>query len=171
MCSSLISSDFVAFLYPHCSWGILLAWRLTSQDRIAEKTTRCGPVRWHFPINLDQNAILNGMNNGTAYANPDLGMEIQWKTLARQKADMGLHSHPIVLRRSTTKGSERSRQKNVSGKMKEMPHETKGKHREINIGKQRMWAWIRWKSLRLNKESRWEKAWNYCVEQKKVNRR
>ena len=48
------------------------------------------------PINLDQNAIFNGANNGAAYANPELGLEIQWNTLARQKADMGLHSHPII---------------------------------------------------------------------------
>ena len=72
----------------------------------------------NFVINLDQNAIFNAKNNDTAYANPDLGMEIQWMTLARQKTDIGLHSHPIVSRRSTTKGSVRFGQKNVSGERK-----------------------------------------------------
>ena len=38
------------------------------------------------------------------------------KTLARQKTDIGFQSHPIVWRRSTTKGSVQLRQKNVSGK-------------------------------------------------------
>ena len=79
----------------------------------------------HFAINLDQNAILNGKNNVTAYANPDLGIEIRLNKLARQKTDIGLHSHSIVSERSTTKGSERSRQKNVSGKMKRNARETK----------------------------------------------
>ena len=84
-------------------------------------------------LNLDQNAIFNGANNGTAYANPELGLEIQWNTLARQKEDMRLHSHPIVRRTSKTKGSKRSRQKNVSG---EMAHETKGKYlgEQKNVG-------------------------------------
>ena len=116
MCSPLVSCVFVVFPQPHCSWGLLLAWRFTFQDCLAKTRTRCGPARWHFPINLDQNAILNGMNNGTPYANPELDLNIQWKTLARQKADIGLHPHPIVWRRSTTKGSERLRQKNVGVK-------------------------------------------------------
>ena len=130
MCSPLVSCVFVVFPQPHCSWGLLLAWRFTFQDCLAKTRTRCGPARWHFPINLDQNAILNGMNNGTPYANPELDLNIQWKTLARQKADIGLHPHPIVWRRSTTKGSERLRQKNAGGKMKE----------KIS-GYKRMWAW------------------------------
>ena len=111
---------FPAFLSFSCSsWGLLVAWTITSQDCIAEKPTRGGPARRHFFKNIDQNAILNGKNNGTAYANPELGLGIQWKILARQKAGIGLHSHPIVWGSSTTKSRERLRQKNVSGKMKQ----------------------------------------------------
>ena len=98
---------FAVSLQFHCSRGRLLAWRITFQDCIAEKPTHFSPGRRHFPISLDQNAIFNGKNNDTTHANQNLGREIQWKTLARQKADMELHSHPIVRRRSTTKGSER----------------------------------------------------------------
>ena len=64
------------FLQLHCSWGLLLAWRITFQDCIAEKPTHCGPARRHFPTSLDQNAIFNGKNNGTTYANQNLGMKI-----------------------------------------------------------------------------------------------
>ena len=38
---------------------------------------------------------------------------------------------------STTKGSKRLRQKNVSGKIKKKAHETKGKHKEICLGKEK----------------------------------
>ena len=88
------------------------------------------------PINLDQNAIFNGANNGAAYANPELGLEIQWNTLARQKEDMRLHSHPIVWRTSTTKGSKRSRQRMWAAKWNEMAHETKDKYlrEQKNVG-------------------------------------
>ena len=115
VCSPLVSCVSVVL---HCSWGLLLAWIITFQDCIAETLTHRGPERRHFPVNLDQNAIFSAKNNCTAYANPELGLEIQLKILARQKADVPLHSHPIVWRRSTTKGSDRSRQKNVSGEMK-----------------------------------------------------
>ena len=65
-------------------------------------------------------SILTGMpsSTGRTYANPSCAWKYNEKTLARQKTDMGLHWHPIVWRRSTTKGSERSKQKNVSGEMK-----------------------------------------------------
>ena len=116
MCLPLVSGVFVVLLQPHCSWWLPLVRRITFQDCIAEKPTRCGQARRTFPINLEQNAILNGKNNVTAYANPERRMEIQRKILARQKADIGLHSCPIVWRRSITKGSKRLRQKNVSGK-------------------------------------------------------
>ena len=105
--------------------------------------------RRHFPINLDRNAIFNGKNNGTTYANSELRLQIQWKTLARQKTDMGLHSHPIVWRRSTTKGCEQSRQKNVSGEMK-----------RNGAWDKRMRVWMHWKSPRWTKQGRREKAWN-----------
>ena len=106
------------FLQLHCSWGFLLAWRITFQDCIAEKPTHCGPARRHFPTSLDQNAIFNGKNNGTTYANQNLGMKIKWKILARQKADMELHSHPIVWREADNTGQQAIRQKNPSGGMK-----------------------------------------------------
>ena len=108
------------------------------------------------PMNLDQNAIFNTTNNDTAYANPDLRMEIQWKIFARQKSDIGLHSHPIVWRKLTTKASERLRQKNVSGKVKR----NGAREKNYILGNKRMWAWIRWKSLRRTEKNRWEKAWN-----------
>ena len=115
MCLPPVSCIFVVFLQPYCSWGPLLAWRTTFEDCIKEKPTHRGPAR---RLNLDQNAILKVKNNGTAYANPELGTEIKWKILARQKAGIWLHAHSIVWRRLTTKDSERLRQKNVSGKMK-----------------------------------------------------
>ena len=77
--SPLVSCVFVVFSQPQCSWGPLLAWRFTFQDCLAETLTRCGPARWHFPINLDQDAILNGINNGTPYANPDLAWKFNEK--------------------------------------------------------------------------------------------
>ena len=98
---------FFAFLQPQYSWGLMHERRIIFQDCITETPTHCGPGRRHFLINLDQNAIFNVKNSGTTYANLELGMEIQWKTLARQRVDMGLHWHPIVCRRPTTKGSER----------------------------------------------------------------
>ena len=43
-----------------------------------ENTHSLRPSKMTFPdVNLDQSAILNGMNNGTAYANPELDMKIQ----------------------------------------------------------------------------------------------
>ena len=93
--------------------------KVAFEDGTAETTTRCGPARRHFHIKFDQKkAIFNRKNNDMLYANPDLGMEIQRETLATQKADIRFHSHAIVWRRSKTKGSERLKQKNVSGKMK-----------------------------------------------------
>ena len=135
--TALSFSDFAVSLQFHWSWGLLLAWRITFQDCIAEEPTRCGPGRRHFPSRFDQNVILNGKNNGTTYANQNLGMTIQWKILARQKADMELHSHPIVWRRSTTKGSERQGKRMRAEEWKEMAHETKVKLKETNLGKQK----------------------------------
>ena len=122
MCSPLVSCVFVALLQPYCSWELLLAWRIPFQDCIADTSTRCGAERRHFTSNLGQSGIFNG----TAYANPELGMKIQWKTLARQKAGMELHSHPIVRRRSTTKGSERWDKRMWAAKWKECGREYSG---------------------------------------------
>ena len=72
------------------------------------------------------------MNSGRAYANPELGMGIQWKILARQKAHMGIYSHPIVWRGSTTKGSERLRQKNMNGKREKRKGEKRWTQRDIS---------------------------------------
>ena len=156
MCLPLVSCVFVAFLQPRCSWALLLSWRITFQNCIAERTPRCGPARRGFAINLDQNAILNGKNNCTTYANPDLGMEIHWNKLARQKADIGLHSHAIIWRRSTTKGSGRLRQRMWAGKWNEMAKTQK----KYISGNKRIWAWIQCKALRWIKKSRREEAWN-----------
>ena len=114
-----------------------------------------------FSISLDQNAISNGKNNGTPYANQNLGMEIQWKTLARQKADMEFASY-------YNKEQRAIRQKNASGRMKG----NGARDKRYNVKKQiswnkRMWAWIQSNSLRWTKDSRLEKAWNY--KRKKVN--
>ena len=74
------------------------------QDSLPRTVLRKNPLiaaqrKQQFAMNLDQDSILNGKNNGTAYANQDLGMEIQWSKLARQRADIAIHSHPIVSKR------------------------------------------------------------------------
>ena len=148
MCLPLVSCVFVAFLLPRCSWALLLSWRITFQNCIAETSPRCGPARQDFAINLDQNAILNGKNNCTTYANPDLGMEIQWNKLARQKADIGLHPHAIIWRRSTTKGSGQLRQRMWAGKWNEMAQDTE----EIHLGEQKNMGVNTMKSAALNKK-------------------
>ena len=52
------------------------------QDSLPRTVLRKNPLiaaqrKQQFAMNLDQDSILNGKNNGTAYANQDLGMEIQ----------------------------------------------------------------------------------------------
>ena len=125
------------------------------------------PRKTTFSINLDQGGChLQWKDSGRAYANPELGMGIQWQILARQKADMGIHSHPIVWRRPTTKGSARLWQKNVSGKMKRSGAGDKRWTQKLYLGKQNKvvvdteWKWLR------KTEERWEKAWNYCVDKR-----
>ena len=120
MYSPLLFRIFVVFLQPNCSCGLLLAWSTTFQGCITEKPTRYRPTRRLFPWILTRAPYYNEKNNGTAYANPGLGMEIQRTILARQKKHTRLHWNPIVLRRRTTKGSECLRQKNGEAKLKEM---------------------------------------------------
>ena len=110
----------------------------------------------HFAINPDQNAILDSKNHAMAYANPDLGMEKQLNKLARQKADIGLHSHPIVLTGSTTKGSGRLRQKNVGGKKKPKWRTRNGKQRNISRETKECWR---------------DYNWNRCTKQKRARTR
>ena len=136
MCLPLVSCVFVVFPQPYCSWQLLLEWGITSKDCIAEAPAHCGPARTTFRHKSWPERHLQWDQHGMAYANPDLGMEIQWNTLARQKADIGLHSHPIVSRRSTTKDNEWLWQKNVS-EIKRMAHETRAKRKQIYLGKQK----------------------------------
>ena len=97
----------------------------------------------HFAISLDQYAILNGKNIVTVYANPDLGMEIQWNKLTRQKTDMGFIR------------TGRLRQKNVSGKMKRNAHRTRQKvNTEIYLETKECGRGCNGK-LRWTKVSRW----------------
>ena len=121
MCLPLLSCVCVVFLKPHRSWRLPLAWRITFLDGIAEKPTGCGPARRHVPINLDQNAMFNGKNNGTAYANPELRMKIQWQNL-QDKRQRGLHSQWAI----KTKECERQTQRNISWETKECGREFKG---------------------------------------------
>ena len=122
ICLPLLSCVCVVFLQPNRSWRLPLAWRITFQDCIAEKPTSYGAARRDVPINLDQNAMFNGKNNGTAYANPELHMKIQWQILARQRADMGLHSQRAI----QTKECERQTQRNISWETKECGRGFKG---------------------------------------------
>ena len=49
MCLSLVSCVFVVFLQSYCSWGLLLAWRITFQDCIAEKIHSLWPRKTTYP--------------------------------------------------------------------------------------------------------------------------
>ena len=130
------------------------------------------PNRTRFSINLDQDGRhFKWWTSGRTYANPELRMGIQWQILARQKADMGIYSHPIVWRRSTTKGSQRLRQKNVSGKMKRSGAGEK-RWTQRNIYRETKECGHGYNGNRCAKQKRtWEKAWNYCVEQKRPRRK
>ena len=99
-------------------------------------------------------------------------MQIQWKNKENISKTKGRHGASLVsycLAKVNNKGHGAIRQKNVRGRIKR--NGAKGKHKKIYLGKQKNVGVNAMKSLRWAKESRWEKAWDYRVEQKKVSRK
>ena len=62
-----------------------------------------------------------------------MGMEIKWKILARQKDSIRV----LCLKNVDNKGQQAIKTKECERQNKKQAHETKGKHKEICLGKEK----------------------------------
>ena len=120
MCSPLVSCVFRRFPAAPLQLGSPACMKIHFPGLYRGNTHSLWPSKTTFPNKSWPERHLEWDEQWHPVCKSRAGPENSMKKLARQKADIGLHTHPIVWRRSTTKGSERLRQKNPSGKMKEI---------------------------------------------------
>ena len=100
-------------------------------------------------------------------------MDEQWRAICKSRV-----GHENTIKNiSKTKGRHRASfasyclEKVDNKEQRAIKTKECGKMKEINLGKQKNVGVNTMEFAALNKTKAMEKAWNYCVEQKKVNRR
>ena len=158
MCLPLVSRVFVVFLQPHCSWRLLLASRITSQDCIAVTPAHCGPARKTFRHKSwpERHLEWEEQCHGVCKSIPGHGNTMKYisKTKGRYWASFTSYCFGKV---------DNKRQRAIETKECERQNETKWPVRQKRntkkyiLGNKRMWAWMQREPRRSTKESRWRR--------------
>ena len=140
MCLPLVSWIFVVFLRPHCSWRLLLEWRITSKDCIAETPAHCGPARTKF--------------RHKSWPERHLQYEEQWQGVCKPRPGHGNtmnHISKTKDRHRTSFASYCFEKVNNKGQRaiwtKECERRKETKLRTRQKGNTRMYAWIKCTAL------------------------
>ena len=126
----LVACVFVVFLQRHWSWGLLLAWRITFQDCIAERPTPCGSTGRHFPQILTRTTRIFNRKTMARRMQIRAGHENKMKNISKTKGGHRASFASYCLEKVNHKKQRAIRQENVNGKMKRNYRETKECGRE-----------------------------------------